>query len=116
MKAAKYDFEIDGDSNFDDEFTYTSEGVPVDLTGCQLIHEFIPKDSNTAAFSWSTVNGKIILSDATNGKFKYNLQQSEIASLQCKKAVHQFSIIYPSGNKKRYFKGFVTFTKDLFNV
>lgn len=112
ITPANWDFDIDGASDFDGEFTYKSGGVAVDLTGCSIKHQFVPINSNTPSFEWSTVNNKILITNATQGVFEYNVSYAEIKTLNFVKAKHEFEITFSNNKKKRLAIGIATLISE----
>ena len=102
MKPAKYDLEIYEDSTFELPLTWGSaKGVPYDLTGYSAIAQIrANKKSDVVLIEMSTANGKITLTDPTNGKFTLKLLPADSLDTKWVKGVWDLKMITPGGDEQ----------------
>ena len=84
---------------FDDE---TDEGV--DLTGAVITLELKKQTSDTVVLSATTTNGKIVVTDVTNGNFELTFTEGDMRSLD-PKTYDVGMTIEQNGEVLQYLKG-----------
>jgi len=97
-----------------------STGEPVDLTGCAMYLQAraTPAPSSPLLIDASTDNGRIVVSDPTNGKFYINLTDEYIRTLAlpaeptAKRATYEL-VCYFGGGVRKLMKGQVLFYKTV---
>lgn len=86
-----------------------STGLPKDLTGCTVKMQMRAYlGSETVIDELSTENGKIVLTDASQGKFQIILTPAQTVLYTFSKSVYDLDITFPVGDKYTLVKGTVT--------
>lgn len=93
--------------------------VPVDLTACEFVLQARKDKSPTSPLllDMSTTNGKIVITDALEGKFSVRMDDEYSYTLALtpepasKRAYYELMCYFPSGEKRKLMKGPVVFYK-----
>lgn len=78
---------------------------PVNLTGCSARIQIRKKQADYETYvhaELSTANGKLLLSDAVNGKFLLNVTAAESRDWKFDEAFFELEITYSTGRQKKY--------------
>ena len=95
MRAGLYQLVIEQGATLDLAFQYTdSDGHPVDLTGMTLRCMGRARyDSASTLFDWDTAGGEIVITDAVNGRFQFDVPATETASLDFSDGVYDVELV-----------------------
>lgn len=116
MTPVKLDLNIYKGSTYRKGFQWKvkSTNLPMDLTGCSIKMQVRScKTDTTVLLEASTTNGKIVLTDAANGKWQINLSPADTAALAFSKAVYDLDITFPSGDVFTPIEGVVSCTSQV---
>lgn len=64
--------------------------IPVDLTGASIEIDFRRLNSNVTSFEASTTNGRVVLTDAKDGRFEIALTRDDLFGLS---NVYQYDVV-----------------------
>ncbi len=104
MIPGKYNIVCPQGSTYDQQFTYSINDVPVDLTGCIARMQVREKHtSTTKTLDLTTENGRIVLGDEL-GTININISSLSTAALVAKDYVYDFELVSPS-TVTRLFEG-----------
>lgn len=112
MTPASLDLEIYQGSTFTKSLQWTTQSsTPVNITGCVARMHIRKKISDSVYIvSLTTENGRIVFTDAVQGKFELRLTSEETRLLDFNTAVYDFEIVFLDGEPVyRLFSGNVKF-------
>lgn len=110
--AGIYNLSIKQGSTFRKLFTWTSDGTPVDLTGCFI--QFSIKLGSNATGVYSTTSGHVVITDAPNGKFKLTLPNSLTTTFNTAvKGIYDSSVSFLNGDVIPFLEGNVVISKKV---
>jgi hypothetical protein len=114
MRAAQYDLVVEQGATFDLELQYTDNaGQPVDITGMVVRMQGREKiDSTTTLFDWNTPGGTIVLSDPSNGIFKFNVSAAATATLVFDWGYYDLELV-DGAVVRRLLEGLVTLAREI---
>ena len=116
MKPARIDLLIYKGSTFLKSFQWKSGEVPtaVDLTGCSIKMQIRENPGTTLIAEYSTLNGKIQITDAVNGKFKLFISNTESTEYQFKSGKYDIEVTFPVSNSVyRIAQGYVSIDSEI---
>lgn len=111
-KTTKYNFPDAkrGDTYNDVSFTINVNGVAQDLTGANIRMWLINATQQLPAADFNTVNGKLVITNATSGIFKTNVG---IVLLPATQYYYDIQITFTNGVIKTWIEGTLTVLDDL---
>lgn len=83
------------------QFTVNVNALPSDLTGCEIRMQLRNKNC-VSVFEFSTINGRITITDAVNGVFQIN---ALIIDVPVDTYNYDIQITYPPNTVKTYIEG-----------
>jgi hypothetical protein len=116
MTPVKLDLKIYKGSTYRKGFQWKiqSTNAPMNLVGCSIKMQVKACRGDTAVLlECSTSNGKILLTDAINGKWQITLSPSDTAALTFTKAVYDLDITFPSTDVFTPIEGVISCTSQV---
>lgn len=72
--------------------------LPVNITGCTARMQVRPTVEDSSVLdTLTTENGKIVITDATQGKLRINLTAAQTAAYMFTQGAYDLEIVYPGG-------------------
>ena len=113
---AKYNFpnHIDGDTFSGGIFKIrdTRTGQSIDITNCVIKIDFKLDYSSPIAFTFSTTNGRVSITNASSGEFRIN---QFILNETPNRYIYDCEFTFVGGKVKTYFNGYLTILNDVTN-
>lgn len=108
MRAGEYKLTIEQGVTLDLELQYTNDdGTPVDISGMTLRCQGRGRyESTSTLFDWSTTGGEIVIKDAVNGRFAFDVTATETAALDFNRGVYDLELV-DGATVERLLKGSV---------
>jgi hypothetical protein len=115
MAAGKYDFIIEQGATFQVKFTYQDAALnPISLVGCVVrMHARRKITDPEILLDVSTVNGKVIMDEASQGIIKIIVSAAETASFTWRAAVYDIEVTYPDGVIDRILEGKISISLNV---
>lgn len=114
VQPAKNDLMIYQGTTFTKTWTWRTDDVPVDLTGCTIRSQIRQTpNSRDALLDMSTENGLITLTDAVNGEFSVRVEADDTAELNFTSAVYDLEIEFPDTTVVRLLYGKVRLSQEV---
>jgi hypothetical protein len=106
-----YNFKVKhGDTFTGVQFELIRNGTAIDLTGAEIRCSFVKGTIVTEQFEMSTANGKIVITDAVEGKFKI---ASQIITATPGYYNYDVQITFENTDVKTYIQGTLTVEPDI---
>jgi len=87
--------------------------VPVNLTGVNIVAEFKKTPLAVAAYTMNLDNDKIVVTNAAEGRFKFDKQKIE---LPAGKYLYDVQFVFLDESVKTYISGTMTVEQDITNI
>ncbi|MCU4601851.1 hypothetical protein [Acinetobacter ursingii] len=114
MPAAKLNLKIEQGATFRQTFDWTTNGVPVNLTGFETRMQLRqPIDSPTIIHELTTSNGGIHFTDPLNGKFELFISNIDTAAFNFSTCVYDLEMVAPNTDVTRLIEGTITLSKEV---
>lgn len=118
MKPAKLNITIYQGSTFTKSFQWSTgdPAVPVDLTGFKIRMQLREKlSSTTTIINCTTENGRVVITDAAEGRFEVEISAADTQVMAFKSAVYDIEIVYPGlpEKVKRLIEGTVALSLEV---
>lgn len=113
MKTGKYTIKVNQGDTLRIPMQWTGKSGSYDLTYCEIYLEILPSIAGATLLPFNTLNGKIILNDAPNGKFTIEIPASITDSWTWTRAKYNLRVVFPNGDTFRLVEGDVICNKKV---